>query len=189
MDLKAMWNNRYRESQGVSEVARVLQENRHLLPTQGRALDVACGLGANARLLAGHGLETLGWDFSQVAIERFAALAANTGLPVRGEVRDVVEFPPTEESFDVIVVSHFLERSLAPNLQGALRPGGILFFQTFTRTKVDDTGPSNPEFRLDDNELLRLFAGLRILVYREEGRAGNVRLGFRNEAMLVGQKV
>ncbi len=42
---------------GPGEVAQVLLRNRHLLPEQGRALDLACGRGANALWLAEQGLE------------------------------------------------------------------------------------------------------------------------------------
>jgi SAM-dependent methyltransferase len=167
----------------------VLVENSYLLPAGGVALDLACGLGANACLLARCGLDTVGWDYSRVAIDALTELAITTGLSLQGEVRDAIADPPQPGSFDVIVVSHFLERSLAPSLEAALRRGGLLFYQTFTRIRVDDGGPSNPAFRLDGNELLGLFSGLRVLVYREEGRVGDIRQGFRNEAMLVAQKV
>ena len=188
MDQENKWNTRYRNAQTIPEPAWVLQENQHLLPPGGRALDLACGLGANARLLSEHGLETFAWDFSPVAIERCNTLSNAAALSLHGEVRDVIKHPPSPESFDVIVVSHFLERTLAPVLCTALRPEGLLFYQTFTKARTDDTGPSNPCFRLDDNELLHLFASLKVLVYREEGQVGNVQLGFRDQAMLVAQK-
>ncbi len=188
MEQENKWNTRYRNSRIIPEPARVLQENQHLLPPHGRALDLACGLGANGRLLSEHGLETLAWDLSPVAIERCNTLSKAAGVSLRGEVHDVIKHPPSPKSFDVIVVSHFLERALAPVLCTALRPEGLLFYQTFTKARTDDTGPSNPCFRLDDNELLHLFASLKVLVYREEGRVGNVQLGLRNHAMLVAQK-
>src|SRR5882724_1266274 len=47
---------------------QVLVENVHLLPTHGRALDVACGLGAGSIFLARHGLKVVAWDISPVAI-------------------------------------------------------------------------------------------------------------------------
>ena len=53
---------------------------------------------------------------------------------------------------------------------------------------MDDTGPSNPDYRLNVNELLVMFTRLRILLYREEGRIGDITRGFRNEAMLIARK-
>lgn len=182
------WDARHREADGPGEPARVLCENLHLLPPSGRALDLACGLGANALLLAARGLDVHAWDLSPVAIGRLRGEADRRGLTIRVEVRDVVKQPPEPAGFDVLVVSRFLERSLAPCLAAALRPEGLLFYQTFTRTRVSDTGPKNPAYRLDDNELLALFPSLRVLVYREEGRVGEVSRGFRDEAMLVARK-
>jgi tellurite methyltransferase len=183
------WDVRYRGTPGAhAAAARVLLENRHLLPHRGCALDLACGLGANALLLARHGLDTHAWDSSPAAMERLDALAREQGLCIAAQVRDVVTHPPEPDSFDVIVVAHFLERALAPHIARALRPNGLLFYQTFTRCRVRDSGPRSAAYRLEDGELLRLFAGLCLRVYREEGRAGDVRQGFRDEAQLVAEK-
>lgn len=171
----------------MGEVALVLRRNRHLVPARGRALDLACGRGASALWLAGWGLQVHAWDFSATAIERLQAAAAASGLAVAAAVRDVVVAPPVPNSFDVLVVSHFLERSLAPALQAALRPGGRLFYQTFTREGAGDVGPSNPAFRLGDNELLALFRGLRVRYYREDGGSDDG-AGTAGLAMLVGER-
>ena len=181
------WDARYRQARGSSP-AQVVLDNRHLLPASGTALDVACGLGANALLLAEHGLITHAWDSSSVAIDKLRGRARAHGVSVETAVRDVVAHPPGPESFDIIVVTRFLERDLAPQLTRALRMGGLLFYQTFMRTRVSDVGPSNPDYRLADGELLVLFSALQVLVYREEGKAGDVNRGFRNEAMVVARK-
>ncbi|WP_139349763.1 class I SAM-dependent methyltransferase [Thioalkalivibrio denitrificans] len=184
------WDTRYRDAD-VSEArpCRVLAEFAHLLPERGRALDLAAGLGGNAKLLAEAGLDTEAWDISPVAVEKLNEYARTRGLPLEAVVRDVENAPPVEHSFDVIVVSRFLERPLVPALIGALRPGGLVFYETFTREKVDETGPSNPDFRLAPNELLTLFSPLRLVAYREEGVIGDTGRGWRNEAMLIGMKV
>ena len=182
-DIREKWNKKYLEAgeeQGTAIEA--LQENPHLLPPHGKALELACGLGANALLLSAHGLETCAWDLSSVAIERLKVIAQGRGLKLHGEARDVLQNPPLPNSFDVIVVSYFLDRALVPHIQKTLRPDGLLFYQTFTRTHVSDAGPQNPDFRLADNELLQLFSAMRILVYREEGRVGDLQRGLRDEA-------
>jgi hypothetical protein len=107
---------------------------------------------------------------------------------VQAEVRDVLLNPPAANSFDVIVVSHFLERDLAEPLKNALTKGGILIYQTFSREAVDlDSPPRNPAYRLAAGELLSLFSGLKVIAYREEGRLGDTTQGFRNQALLIAQ--
>lgn len=186
-DLRAKWDARYAQADAdAPRPALVLREHAHLLPTRGDALDLACGLGGNALFLAQQGLRVQAWDVSAVAIDRLRQCATEAELSA--EVRDVLVVLPAADSFDVIVVSYFLDRALFPHLIAALRLGGLLFYQTFIRDKVADKGPSNPEFLLAENELLQLAGDLQVLVYREEACVGDTRQGFRNEAMLVGRK-
>ncbi len=188
-ELEEKWNERYRCAHiEDGQPARVLVENRHLLPSKGQALDVACGLGANALLLAGHGLQTLAWDISGVVIGKLQTYADARELPLRAECRDIESNPPPAKAFDVIVVTRYLERRLAPYLTASLRKGGLLFYQTFTRESVESSGPRNPVYRLKTNELLQLFSTLRLVVYREEGKIGDVNQGFRGEALLVAMR-
>ncbi len=189
-ELERKWDNIYRDAKpGALRPVAVLADNLHLLPPAGRALELACGLGANATALARAGLAVQAWDISRVAVDKLNRLAREQKLGLVAEARDVLARPPAPESFDVIVVSHYLERALANPLMAALRPGGLLFYQTFVREVTDDySGPSNPDFRLERGELLRLFAPLVPLVYREEALVGDTRRGLRNEAQLVAQK-
>ncbi|MBD3671292.1 MAG: methyltransferase domain-containing protein [Gammaproteobacteria bacterium] len=180
------WNRRYSPEDVAGSPSEVLSRNLHLLPPRGQALDLACGLGADAMLMARHGLDVEAWDISANAI--FALERQAESLSIQGVVRDAVAHPPAPEQFDVILVARFLERSLSSHLMDALKPGGLLFYQTFSNLRIDDSGPTNPDFRLADNELLTLFAPLRIRVYREEGGLGNTDQGFRNQAMLIAQK-
>lgn len=183
------WSRRYAAAEGEPQAAQVLREYYHLLPASGDALDLACGLGGNAWLLAQAGLNVQAWDLSSVAIDALWSRTETASLSLQATVRDVNVQQPTPVSFDVIVVSYFLQRELAPALCAALRPGGLLFYQTFVKDKVSQQGPSNPEFLLAENELLTMFAELRIRVYREEGTLGNTTQGLRNEALFVGQKI
>ncbi len=181
------WDRHYQAKAEATAVA-VVSDNVHLLPPSGRGVELACGLAANAFLLADKGLTMEAWDISPVAIEQVNAKARAQGSAVRAEVRDLVESPPDVGGYDVVVVSRFLERTLAPSIRDALKPGGLLFYQTYTRTKVSDGGPGRDEWRLADNELLTLFGPMQVLVYREEGCVGDTSRGFRNEAMLVARK-
>jgi len=167
--------------------AYILKKFHHLLPAEGKALDLASGLGANALFLAQHNMESHAWDISSAAIEHLISSAKKLNLNINTEVRDVVAQPPKANSFDVIVVSHFLDRQIIPHIISALRENGLLFYQTFTMARVQDIGPSSEKYRLGKNELLDLCKDLDTIVYREEGTIGNTKYGFRNEALYIGQ--
>jgi tellurite methyltransferase len=188
-DSRRKWDAIYSQDQGVpSNPSRVLEENAHLLPRGGDALEIACGKAGNAVMLARAGFRTRAWDISPVVVAQINDYAREHGLPLEAEARDMTKSRPEPGSCDVIVVAHYLERSLVPAIIDALRPGGLVFYQTFTRTKVSCKGPSNPDFLLADGELRELFADLELLVYREERTAGDTARGLRDEAMLVARK-
>jgi SAM-dependent methyltransferase len=185
-DRQKKWQQRYLDAAVETPTASgVLADNVFLLPKQGRALDLACGRGGNALLLARCGLRTEGWDYAPAAIDTLNQLAKVEGLPLKGLVRDVEKFPPEPSSFDIVTVSYFLDRAIIPNLIRALRQGGLIFYETWLREALDDCGPSNEEFRLGQNELLHLFNGLQVLSYQEHGLAGDPSRGIRNVARLV----
>ncbi|WP_428606001.1 class I SAM-dependent methyltransferase [Sedimenticola sp.] len=183
------WNRRHAEAEDLGRVATVVEQNLHLVKPGVQALDLACGRGATALYMAAAGLDVTAWDLSPVAIQRLELAAAEQGLSIRTAVRDVIAAPPEPASFDLVLVSYFLERSLAPAIARALRPGGLLFYQTFSRAAVSDEGPRSEQYRLGDNELLDLFAMLKVRVYREERCLGDTSRGWRDLAMLVAEWV
>ncbi|WP_421867829.1 class I SAM-dependent methyltransferase [Motiliproteus sp.] len=182
------WNRRYAASNQPNSAAQVLTENRHLLPSQGTALELAAGLGGNALLLARHGLQTQAWDLSDVAMSKLQHFADAEQLPLQARCIDLEQQPLPVAGFDLICVSAFLDRALCSSISAALKPGGLLFYQTFTLAKVHQGGPSNPDFLLQPGELLRLFAPLQPLVYREECDCGDLEQGLRNQAYLVARR-
>ena len=187
---KQKWNQIYStEDETKVQPAQVLCEYKYLLPSTGIALDLACGLGGNAIFLAQHGLTTHAWDISEQAIQKLEQYCVCNKIDlVTTAVRDVCEQPPTDNSFDVICVSFFLERNITKNIVSALKPNGLLYYQTFVHEQVSEHGPRNPKYRLSENELLNMFSSLHILSYQELGAVGNVKQGIRDSAWVVAQK-
>jgi SAM-dependent methyltransferase len=148
---------------------RWLVDHQHLVPRAGTALDVACGRGRNAIWLAQRGLETLAIDRDAAALEDLRATAQSLGLSLKTEVIDLEggarRLPAA--GVDVIVVVHYLHRPLVPSLIDALRPGGILVYETFTQAQAARGKPTNPAFLLAAGELRTLVAPLELLVERE----------------------
>jgi tellurite methyltransferase len=162
--------------------------HQHLLPIQGNALDLASGLGGNALILAQQGLQVEAWDISSVALAKLDEQAQKQNLSIATHPCFITADRLPKNHFDVIVISRFLDRSLCNAIMAALKTEGLLFYQTFTRNKIDQQGPSNPDYLLDCNELLRLFSPLNLIFYQEFGRTGNLQHGNRNEASYIGQK-
>jgi len=152
-----------------------LVEHRHLLPRTGDALEIACGRGRNALWLAEQGFTTLAVDRDEIGLAALEHAAAQRGLVVHVDTIDLeIGAPfPLPESFDVVVGVHYLHRPLFPLLVGALRPGGVLVYETFTLAQAARGRPTNPAFLLQPGELLRLVNPLEVLASREgdfEGR-------------------
>lgn len=185
------WDKRYSDRQGPGKSAAVLLENQHLLSGAGTSLDLACGLGANAMLLAQLGYESHAWDISSVALEKLQQFARTRNLRVLTEQRDIVERPPAALTFDLICCTHFLHRPLCNELTAALKPGGIICYQTFTQARLpgrETPGPSDPEFLLRRNELLTLFGDLIVVAYREDIATGVATESLQNQAWLLAAK-
>jgi tellurite methyltransferase len=187
-ELQRKWEAIYRETTHSSVASEVLSAHRFLLPKQGRALDLACGMGGNALLLAEHGLEVEAWDISQEALTKLRSQASEQRLPITARQCQINSETLEHASFDVIVISRFLDRTLGNAIIEALKPEGLLFYQTFTRNKLDQQGPTNRDYLLNCNELLRLFSPLTLVFYQEYARIGDLLTGNRNEACFIGQK-
>lgn len=182
------WNATYRSATKAPPPAYILQQFQHLLPQQGKALDLACGLGANALLLAQHGLQTHAWDISSTAINKLTATATTMNLNINTQIKDISDHPPQPNTFNVIVVSHFLQRKIMPNIIAALCQNGLLLYQTFTKTQRPTAGPTNPAYRLSKNELLSLCKDLDIIIYQELGLLSNNADEPHNQAILIAQR-
>ena len=153
----------------TAEPTRWLVDHEHLLPHAGRAIDVACGRGRNALWLARRGLNTDAIDRAAEAVEYVRAEARRLELPLSAEIVDLEHgggwWPAA--TYDVVVVVHYLHRPLFPALKAALRPGGVLIYETFTRAQARRGKPANPAFLLEPGELRDLVAPLDLLVERE----------------------
>lgn len=183
------WNETYQNVDFSSAIpAQVLHENAYLLPNSGNALDLACGRAGNAQFLAEQGFYVDAVDYSPVLLKGLESYVKDQCLNIACQLRDIETDGLSAKKYDVIVVSYFLNRRLFPQIISTLKPDGLLFYQTWSQLSIDDSGPSNPEFRLQVGELLELCSPLRPILYRENGVQGDIRQGLRNDAILIAQK-
>lgn len=150
------------------EPSAFLVDNAGFLPARGRALDAAMGTGRNALYLASLGFEVTGVDISALACEQAVEAARAAGVRIEVVCADLESWPIPEAAFDVAINFNYLQRDLCPRFVTALRPGGVLVFETFTTEQRQfGWGPSQDGFLLRPGELRELFPELEVLVYRE----------------------
>ena len=177
-DDRERWNARHASFGGtpVGEAAPFLEECLSLLEARGlpavtTALDVACGRGRNALLLARGGFRVAAVDISDVAIDSLAARAAVESLDLRCMRRDLTSegIPPGQ--FGLVVVVSYLERGLLPALRAAVAPGGALVMETF----LDAPGREDvvrAGWRLRPGEIASMAGDLETLTCRESPETG-----------------
>lgn len=162
---------------------------------KGQVLDVAAGHGRHALYLLSHGLQVEALDRDAEALATLESTVQDrhlTGLTTRVlDLEQTPDRPPGlgQGCYDVIMVFFYLHRPLFPSLMDALKPNGVLLYETFT---IDNyfrrQHPRRWEFCLAHNELLRLTSPLRVLHYDEGEHEGGHGSGPSYTARLVAQK-
>ncbi|HUT83352.1 MAG TPA: methyltransferase domain-containing protein [Thermodesulfobacteriota bacterium] len=165
---KMSWDERYQNTWegGVREPVSFLKENLTKLP-KGKALDLAMGVGQNAIFLAQNGYEVFGIDSSQVAVEKAKAYAKEKSVSVKAIKADLATYTLPENEYDLILNFYFLERSLIPQIKKALKKGGMVVFETYTMEHQKYDKPFNPDYLLQENELLLSFIDFKVIFYQE----------------------
>ena len=159
------WNARYREPwyAGTTAPRSFLVENIEYLPRQGLALDAAMGMGGCSGILLERGLQVVGVDISAVAVRQ-----AKARLPgLKAVIADLRSFYLPPAAFDVITNFYFLDRDLWVAYRRALRPGGVLVFETLTGEMLSMMPDMNSKYLLAQDELRQAFTDWEILAYRE----------------------
>jgi len=182
---RSRWDERYGDGDwaDIDEPATILKDAEAWLDPPGLVLDVACGAGRNALYLARRGFSVVAVDISWEGLQRLSQRARAEQLDVLPVHADLEKFELPAAKFDVIVNTRFLLRSLFPTIRTALKPGGLLVFETFNVDELEVLGGDiRREFALERGELQAAFGGFEILLYEEgvferrEGERGLARL-------------
>jgi SAM-dependent methyltransferase len=129
-------------------------------------LDLACGTGRHARLLAGAGHPVVAVDRDAAAL---GALAGLEGVEAVEAELEAGPWPLGGRTFGGVVVTNYLHRPRLPAVFAALGDDGVLLYETFATGNEAYGRPSNPDFLLRVDELLELAAGRLTVVAFEQG--------------------
>jgi len=182
------WDARYQRESNFwlkLEPRQLLTSNAHLLPAEGRALDAACGVAINALFLAQHGLRTFALDISEYALRLAKHRARYLNLVLEAAVTDLSNPWLPADYFDVILNFHFLERATILVYRQALKPGGLIFFDTFSKRRDRN---DNPVYYLDHGELKGWFHDFEIIHYAENDLLPSENHSERGLAQLIARK-
>ena len=125
------------------------------------------GEGHNANLLAEHGLQVLGVDFSMVALRK----AKNRYPNVQTALVNLPEIHLQPGSLDVILNFWFLDREMFPLYQQYLKPVVTWCWKPCALTRIGINRICGYEYLIQPGELLQAFSGWEFLVYDENVKA------------------
>lgn len=181
------WNAKWRERAGeLEDESPFLAEHAHLLPSRGKALDVAGGAGRNAIWLARRGLDVTLVDVSDVALEKADRRAAGLGIAKRVKTLhvDLDADLPLAPLYDLVLVMNYLNRARRDSFASLLTGDGLLVALQPTVTNLErHASPSRPHL-VERGELEDWARGLgmEILVAREGWVDG------RHEAAIIARR-
>jgi len=124
----------------------------------GRALDLACGTGRNALWLAEHGWKVTAVDRSEAAIRGLRGL-----VDARIADLEAGEFAIGVDAWDLILMSHYLQRDLFEPVKLGLKSGGL----AIVIVHLFEPGHESSRFSLHPGELANSFEDWEILYSRE----------------------
>lgn len=131
----------------------------------GKALDLACGVGRNAILLAEKGWQVTAVDNSRVGIEIAKRRASEKNLSIDFRTADLEkdEFEIEKDAYDLICDFYYLQRELFAKIKAGVKAGGVVISTIHIYGDGEDEG----RFLLKEGELKAFFRDFEILHYHE----------------------
>ncbi len=157
------WEAYYAEAQEDRPPALVVRAYGPFLPP-GPVLDLAGGLGRNARFFLERGHPVVLVERSRKALERVRGLPGLLGLELDLEAPHAPLLLP-KGPFAGILLSYYVNRSLLPHLPERLLPGGLVLVEGYTQKEAGKRGrPHSPHYWKEE-ELLTPPPGLALRAF------------------------
>lgn len=136
-----------------------------------RVLDLAAGSGRHSLYLAGQGFSVLAVDRDMAALETLLQSKGDLDIEIEQLDLEGLAWPLADRAglFDAVVVTNYLYRPYLQLIPDLLVEGGVLIYETFAHGNAAFGKPSNPDFLLQNGELLDFAArhNLHVLAYED----------------------
>ncbi|BAW00629.1 methyltransferase [Thermus thermophilus] len=164
------WDAFYREAQEERKPAFVVRAYGPFVP-EGPVLDLAGGLGRNARYFLGRGHPVVLVEKSREALKRLRGTPGLSLLELDLEAPGALARLP-QGPFAGIVMAYYVNRPLLQGLAPLLLPGGLLLVEGFTRKEAQRRGRPHSPFYWEGEELLTPPPGLALRAFGEGWMGG-----------------
>ncbi len=140
------------------------------LSKQAPILDLACGSGRNGLFLIANDTPVMLADINSEALERvkqslnsLTAEQQKLAQYWQEDFEQVGTTPLQGKSFSAVIVFRYLHRPLFDQIKTAIKPGGMIIYETFTEQQAQFGRPKHPDYLLRSGELVELFSDWKIL--------------------------
>ena len=201
-DAKEFWNKRFDREEFIfgkePNEYLVLQAKTYLKPNQ-KVLCIADGEGRNGVWLAKQGMQVVGFDVSDIALEKAKQFAKDHQVAIDYSLSDTDSFDWQENSYDAVIgiFIQFAEPQMRARIfkqvHKALKLGGIFILQGYTLKQLEykTGGPSlRAHLYTEDiiRDLVKEFQILDLRCYEKELNEGARHAGISALLGLVARK-
>jgi 2-polyprenyl-3-methyl-5-hydroxy-6-metoxy-1,4-benzoquinol methylase len=168
---KQKWDKKYIDKKRLLEPREASQnlKNYHDKCGGKKALELACGSGRNTIYLAQNGFTVDALDIAKIALDTLDNYAHELGLDnnINTKLVDLDANTFEKESYDLVVMTNFLDRVLITDVKTSLKVGGVFFIETYMQDSSNNKPNSNQDYLLKSDELKEIFKDYEIIYYNE----------------------
>ena len=173
-DATQFWNERFNKEEfifGKEPNQYLVEQTKRYLTPGNKVLCIADGEGRNGVWLAKQGMQVIGFDVSDIALVKAKQFAKDNQVEIAYSLSDTDGFDWQENSYDAIIAIFIqfadpvMRTRIFKQIQGALKPGGILILQGYTPKQLEykTGGPSLIEHLYTEEMISDLAKEMEIL--------------------------